>query len=285
MTKHLPCRSRSLCVSSCPVINIGGGIALTRMIAEESNMQSLEDIYLGYCAKQSDNAHHVTIKAYEYQSKNIIEKGEMFKEACSSVPSTVVRDLFIQTSRSLCEVTAVQREYAAQLGLLATLQLLLNAPPISPEQMVICAYSGKILNLGITPRYSISSDSKMPFSSQIKKENVSLRLTRNVVGALSGAMLFGSTCVSIGLSLDACLSNRDVIEASLSLLLYEDIKASQISEAGEAALEDERGEQKLLSILSVLPVTVPVTVKVNMVFFTFVCVIHTILSFLLHQPS
>jgi hypothetical protein len=128
-------------------------------------------------------------------------------------------------------------------------QYLLSAPALSPDQMLVCCRSGVMVTTGVAPSYKMSNppqsspstsgricsrirsgitdmdtDEKHPECLE-RDVNLPFRLTRNVVGALSGYMVLGGLTVSLGLTMDACLTNKDVIEVSLSLLLIGDLRS------------------------------------------------------------
>ena len=63
-----------------------------------------------------------------------------------------------------------------------------------------------------------------------------------MVGALSGALLLGVTTVNIGVSLDAYVAHRDVVEVYLSMLLLEAVRARD----GGAKQRQRNGQRQAL---------------------------------------
>ena len=251
LEQHLPSRGRALSLHVLNVLRIGGGVILT----EAKSVPSLGDIYLNHCALDHDDpnwllgASHEYIESADGQSSMTHEerKRKVYDESCKLIPSTILHDRISQSCRSISEAYSARREFSCQLGLNAGVQYLISAFALSPDQMHVCCRSGVMVSTGIAPSYKMSS---LPQSSpnscrgsknksgiididtdekqvECLERNVNLpfRLTRYVVGALSGYMVLGGLTVSLGLALDACLSNKDVIEVSLSLLLIGDLRS------------------------------------------------------------
>ena len=228
LEQHIPSRGRALRVQGPHVSCVGGGVTLT----QDLHMPSLEGIYLDYCSKSHDDPTWLSSTSLKYVLNEDMQgesKGDstaedrmrrVYSEACKAVPSTVLRDRFTQSCRSLNESYSARREYSCQLGLNAAMQYLLSAPAPSARYVLVCCKSGTMMHTGVTPQYKENIDDEM-----VLRRNVDLpfRMTRNVVGALSGSFVLGGTTLSLGLFMDACLANRDVLEVSLSMLIGADI--------------------------------------------------------------
>ena len=76
-----------------------------------------------------------------------------------------------------------------------------------------------------------------------RNTDLPFRLTRNIMGSLSGHMLLGGTTVSFGLVLDSCLGNKDVLDGCLNILLNSDVRARRNYQ--EFLGEKERNEIKI----------------------------------------
>ena len=63
------------------------------------------------------------------------------------------------------------------------------------------------------------------YRSLQRNTDLPFRLTRNIVGSLSGHMLLGGTTVSLGLVMDACVGNKDVLDGCLNIFLNADVRA------------------------------------------------------------
>lgn len=259
LEQHLPSRGRALSLHVLSVVHVGGGVILT----EAKSAPSLCDIYLNHCALLYDDpswllsASHEYIEGADGQSSMTHEerKRKVYDEACNFIPPTILHDRISKSCRSISEAYSARREYACQLGLNAGVQYLLSAPALSPDQMLVCCRSGVMVTTGVAPSYKMSTppqsspspsgrmgsryrsgitdmdtDVKHPECLE-RNANLPFRLTRNVVGALSGYMVLGGLTVSLGLTMDACLTNKDVIEVSLSLLLIGDLRSSRAAAA------------------------------------------------------
>ena len=255
LEQHLPSRGRALSIHTLGVIHVGGGVILT----EAKSIPSLNDIYLSHCALSHDDpnwllgASHEFIETADGQASMTHEerKRKIYEESCSFVPSTILHDRISRSCKSISESYSARREYACQLGLNAGMQHLLSAPALSADQMHVCLSSGVMISTGVAPSYKMSS---LPQSSPNSRRgsrtgcglidrdtddthvaclernlNLPFRLTRNVVGVLSGYMVLGGLTVSLGLTMDACLSNKDVIEVALSLLLIRDLRSKHVA--------------------------------------------------------
>ena len=251
LEQHLPSRGRALSIHTLGVIRVGGGVILT----EAKSIPSLNDIYLNHCALTHDDPHWLLGAAHEFiesaddQTSMTHEerKRKIYEESCNFIPSTILHDRISKSCKSIAESYSARREYACQLGLNAGMQYLLSAPALSTDQMHVCLSSGVVVSTGVAPSYKMSPLLQSSPNSrrgsrtapgvidrdtddthvECLERNVNLpfRLTRNVVGALSGHMVLGGLTVSLGLTMDACLSNKDVIEVSLSLLLISDLRS------------------------------------------------------------
>ena len=80
----------------------------------------------------------------------------------------------------------------------------------------------------------------IPYSRLKRNQDLPFRLTRNIVGALSGSMLLGGTTVSLGVSIDSFLGSSDVVESCVSMLLYEDVRARQSQTETESHGDGQR---------------------------------------------
>jgi phosphatidylinositol kinase/protein kinase (PI-3 family) len=233
------------------------------ILTEAKSAPSLDDIYLNHCALQYDDPSWLLSASHEYlesadgQSSMTHEerKRKVYDEACNFIPPTILHDRISKSCRSISEAYSARREYACQLGLNAGVQYLLSAPALSPDQMLVCCRSGVMVTTGVAPSYRLSTPPQSSLSpsgrmgSRIRSgiadmdtddkhleclernANLPFRLTRNVVGALSGYMVLGGLTVSLGLTMDACLTNKDVIEVSLSLLLIGDLRSRRAATA------------------------------------------------------
>ena len=186
-----------------------------------------------------------------------------YKEACSLVPSTLLRDLFLAHSATAFTAWSARREFASQLGLLAALQCLLDARGLGPDQLVVHPSTGTLVTAGMTPHIPSSSPSLRGTSTnhndhhegEGNEGDVSedprppFRLTRNMVGALSGALLLGVTTVNIGVSLDAYLANQDVVEVYLSMLLLETMRTRGARQRREQGQRQRRSQEPGLLLL------------------------------------
>ena len=228
LEQHIPSRGRALRVQGPHVSCVGGGVTLI----QDLDIPSLEGIYLDHCAKSHDDLTWLSSASLKYvlnEDMQAESKGDstaedrmrrVYSEACKAVPSTVLRDRFTQSCRSLNESYCARREYASQLGLNAAMQYLLSAPAPSASDVLICCKSGTMMNTGVTPQYKENIDGETVLQRNL---DLPFRMTRNVVGALSGKFVLGGTALSLGLFMDAWLANRDVLEVSLSLLVGADI--------------------------------------------------------------
>lgn len=250
LQQHLPSRGRGLVIQAPKVVYLGGGMTLMDS-SKVHRMKSIQDIYLDYCAEDNKNPDWLVVKAHEFlmgkeggrceHDENSFIDGEIkgtlsqrkrmvYDAGCSNIPSTVLREFFNSSSVSLSDAFIVRRQFASQLGIHAAAQFLLSASPLKPHQLLLCPHTGKMMTVGLTPTYHSDEEGEY-MGGQIHSLNndhtVPFRLTRNIVGAISGSMLLGCTAVSIGCSVDAYVANKDVIKASLSLLLCDDIRANQ----------------------------------------------------------
>lgn len=241
--QHIPSRGRALRVQGLHVSCVGGGVTLI----QDPNIPSLEGIYLDHCAKSHEDPTLLSSTSLKYILNEDMHaeslgdlslqdrKARVYSEACKAIPSTVLRDRFTQSCRSLSESYSARREYASQLGLNAAMQYLLSAPAASAEQLLLCCKSGTMMHIGATPQYR---DNTLDGKTELQRNlDLPFRMTRNVVGALSGTFVLGATTLSLGLSMDACLASSDVLETSLSLLIGADLRARRKS-SGRSASSD-----------------------------------------------
>lgn len=265
------------------VVCLGGGVTLLEG-SKIRRMCSVQQVHLDYCAESYENPHWLSVRAHEYltsreggrcehdnEDKNSLfadsriegslsqRKRRIYGAGCSLIPSTLLRDLFTSSSMSLSDAFIARRQFASQLGIHAAVQFLLSSAPLCPHQLLLCPHTGKIVNLGVTPSYN-STDAtdngrregyEVGQIRSLKKDHVvPFRLTRNIVGAISGSMLLGGTTVSIGCSTDAYIANKDVLKASLSLLLCDDIR-------------DRQGQGVGLSLTDIKVISCPIFLKLR----------------------
>jgi hypothetical protein len=241
LEQHLPSRGRALAVQGLQVVRVGGGVTLIE--EREWSMASLEEVYLKSCSARHENPYWLQSTSHRHllnggkEAETDSAGGathddrvrKTYNEACCLVPSTVLRQQFNGACRSLNETFTARREFASQLGVNAAMQYLLSAPALSPDQMLLCCRTGAMISMGVTPRYKVKGTTQGCtddiYAQLDRNEDLPFRMTRNIVGALSGAMVLGATTVSLGLSIDACVGSRDVIEAALCILLSEDLRA------------------------------------------------------------
>lgn len=228
LEQHIPSRGRALQVQGPHVSCVGGGVTLT----QDRDIPSLEGIYLDHCCKSHQDPTWLSSTSLKYvlnEDMQAESKGDstaedrmrrVYSEACKAIPSTVLRDRFTQSCRSLNESYSARREYSSQLGLNAAMQYLLSAPAPSARDVLVCCKSGTMMNMGVTPQYMENIDGETVLQRNL---DLPFRMTRNVVGVLSGTFVLGGTTLSLGLFMDACLANRDVLEVFLSLLVGEDM--------------------------------------------------------------
>ena len=186
-----------------------------------------------------------------------------YKEACSLVPSTLLRDFFLTHNATAYTTWTARREFASQLGLLAALQCLLGARGLGPDQLVVHPLTGALVAAGLTPHLpptpitgtGTSNKEDKDLGDQqgdnlgvVENHTPPFRLTRNMVGALSGALLLGVTTVNIGVSMDAYMAHRDVVEVYLSMLLLESMKARETIEKREKQGQGQRQPSSLESM-------------------------------------
>jgi hypothetical protein len=254
LQQYLPSRGRGLVVQAPKLVYFGGGISLMET-SKIDRMKSIQDIYLDYSAENNENPDWLSIKAHEYllgkeggrcedDETSFIDspiegslskrKSQIYDASCLKTPSTLLRHFFTSSSISLSDAFIARRQFSSQLGIHAALQFLLSASPLGPHQLLLCPHTGKMVTLGVTPTYNsnVPDDGIGGYEvgqiHSLKNDHVvPFRLTRNIIGAISGSMLLGCTAVSIGCSIDSYVANKDVIKASLSLLLCIDIKARQ----------------------------------------------------------
>ena len=241
LEQHLPSRGRALAIQGLQVVRVGGGVTLIE--EREGSMTSLEDVYLSSCSVRHENPYWLQSASHRHLLNGGKEAEadstggtthddrarKAYSEACCLVPPTVLRQQFNSACRSLCDTFTARRDFASQLGVNAAVQYLLCAPALSPDQMLLCCRTGAMVSVGVTPKYKGAAAAQVcaddPYTRLDRNEDLPFRMTRNIVGALSGAMVLGATTVSLGLSLDACVGSKDILEASLSMLLCEDLRA------------------------------------------------------------
>jgi len=158
-----------------------------------------------------------------------------YKQACKSVPSSTLREHFYRSCSSSSEFYYVQRHFATQLGVQAAKQLLINARALSADQMLISPDGEVITTPSVRPFY----EQEMQILSSQKRRvlgNIAvptpLRLTRNICGALSPALVRGILCTALGVTLDAFEENKDEIDFFLRFLFLYDLHEIQESDIG-----------------------------------------------------
>ena len=80
------------------------------------------------------------------------------------------------------------------------------------------------------------------FNRLYRNTDLPFRLTRNIIGSFSGHMVLGGITVSLGLVMDAFLNNKDTMECSLNILLYDDINARRRRECIVGRRKNEEDE-------------------------------------------
>jgi transformation/transcription domain-associated protein len=239
LSQYLPSRGRGLMVQTPKLVYFGGGISLMES-SRVDRMKSMQDIYLDYSAESNENPDWLSIKAHEdlsgkeggsceHDDNSFIDspiegslsqrKRKIYDSGCLNTPCTVLRDFFTSSNISLSDAFIARRQFSSQLGIHAALQFLLSASPLDPHQLLLCPHTGKMVTLGVTPTYNsnVTDDGIGGYEvGQIHSLNndhvVPFRLTRNIIGAISGSMLLGCTAVSLGCSTDAYVANEDVIK-------------------------------------------------------------------------
>ena len=126
LKQHLPSRSRVLNIEALQVITVGKDVTLIEM---KNNFKSLGGLYIDYCLRDHENPHWLLEQARKYiensnENKNGNENGNgnsnedenmdriqnleekrkfIHNEACSLVPSTILRNQFFSSCKYFSE--------------------------------------------------------------------------------------------------------------------------------------------------------------------------------------
>jgi len=231
LQQHVPARTRVLAVRSPAALSVGRGVSLVReelpgrYVGDGAGgvgvgaAASLLDVYMDHCAGTHDDPTWLQQHARRFvrgdgdgdgdEQARRRRRLQAYREACALVPATLLRQRIVASCASSFTAWLARRELAAQLGLLAAVQLLLGARAAGPDQLVLHPATGTLVAYGLGGDSNDGGDDPRP----------PFRLTRNLVGALSGALLMGVTTVQAGIAMDAFLAHHDVLEAHLAALL------------------------------------------------------------------
>lgn len=253
LQQHLPSKNNDLILKYNIPILTSSTSSIVLMNDVDSGV-NLNDLYNQYCIQNHFDPMEIMInnrlsieesiitnkddeKSNEI-TKQLLHKNNKYKSylvCCSTTPDHLLTDYFNKVSISGAQYQQTRKFFATQLGINSAIQYLINSKPINSTELLI-AQNGCAYNQWLHSSYSIHSSINNSMNSNnnslvvsLNQHDIPFRITRNIGNVLSPSLLYGTTSLSIGNTLDGILASSDVLEINLCYFFFESLSITNKS--------------------------------------------------------
>lgn len=239
-----PSRKRDLFIGIRKIVSVNEDLIL---VSIKTNSQSLAEIVEFDSAQSVQRSQMMAMRIGD----DTLDKSSILSEMQSQFSPKLLHNWLYPMNEDCLSMIAKRRFFATQLGTLAVFQLLTNSLSPSPDQLII-THSGEVSFLGMSPCLSLEKLDilKKNLLSQINIDGTMtmgcietpasgsppLRLTRQILEALSGTLVLGALGLTLGIGVDAIVDSVSSIQVGVSLLVVYCPAYHHLSTVGFAVL-------------------------------------------------